>query len=134
MPNLRPNLAPSLLISPSRDAVRAVLKNREAALNRVRNAGPNDLERQITEIHSAYHISGIYLMSKEEWGVIGGDLRYRENKYVPQILPKLKNRSFWSASVHPPFDEYAFYFNGVDGYVYDDDRYNGNSVRCVVGG
>ncbi len=114
-----------------RDAVISALLNREVALDAVRKANSVDLKNQVAAIHKAHPIPGIYLMSKEEWDVIEGDLGCREQKYVPQILPKLKARRFWSASVHPRDDDPAFYFNGNDGSVYNYDRYLYKSVRCV---
>ncbi len=117
-----------------RKAVREALQKREAALDAARKARPNDLEQKIAVIHSANPIPGVYLMSKEQWGVIECDLGYREQKYVPQILPKLKNRFFWSASGRPQSEFGAFLFDGGRGDVGDNGRGNVRSVRCVVGG
>lgn len=113
-----------------RTAVRDALQKREAALNAVRKSNPADLEKQIKEIYSAHPIPGIYLMSKDEGNVIEDDLGYREGKYVPQILPKMKMRYFWSSSCNSVKANFGFNFFDLYGVFYNGDCNRHLSVRC----
>jgi hypothetical protein len=76
-------------------------------------------------------IQGCYLLSREEWKQLESDFGIQERKYIPQILPGLKNRWFWSSSGSSFDAYYAFHFNGSDGGVISGNRNLNESVRCA---
>lgn len=56
-----------------------------------------------------------------------------EEHGIREIFNDFQNEWFWSASVHPSFSYYAYFFNGSNGdidYYYRYDYYV--SVRCVA--
>jgi hypothetical protein len=119
-----------------REKVKKAFLEREAALDKIRKApdlNAAQKEEELKKIHTEMPIPGIYLMSKEEWKIIAGDFSHRENRYISQILPKLNSRLFWSSSGVPYDANFAFYFSGSHGYVYDDNRNYGRQVRCGGG-
>jgi hypothetical protein len=79
----------------------------------------------------ATSIAGCYLPAREEFRILESDFGSQENKYVPQILPKLSNRLFWSSSGTPDNDDFAFSFLG---FVYFGSRTSNKSVRCACAG
>jgi hypothetical protein len=56
-----------------------------------------------------------------------------EKNGVREVVPNMRDRWFWSASVHPGSSGYAFVFYGNDGYVGHGyrDYVSHFSVRCV---
>ena len=59
------------------------------------------------------------------------DFKRGEANGFREVLPNMKDRWFWSSSVHPYDSDNAYGFNG---YIGDIDYYNriyNNSVRCV---
>lgn len=55
----------------------------------------------------------------------------RENG-ITNVLPNMKNRSFWSVSLEPKNANRAGYFNANDGYIgYESREYDFFSVLCV---
>ncbi len=53
---------------------------------------------------------------------------------IREVLPNMKDRYFWSSSVHPNDSGNAYYFNGIGGDIDYGYRDNDNvSVRCVAG-
>ncbi|MBF0208976.1 MAG: hypothetical protein HQK53_19115, partial [Oligoflexia bacterium] len=49
----------------------------------------------------------------------------------PYILRDLKNRAFWSLTVHPETSGHAYFFSGYTGLIEDIDRDQSYWVRCV---
>jgi hypothetical protein len=90
-------------------------------------------QREYDAILSSHKIPGCYLPSREEWKVLESDFGKQENKYIPQILPKLKNRRFWSSSRYPYDFISAFVFNRYNGFVDFGPRSLQSSVRCACG-
>jgi hypothetical protein len=76
-------------------------------------------------------IQGCYLLSREEWKQIESDFGKHERRYIPQILPSLNNRWFWSSSGNPRNADNAFFFDGYGGYVDGVTRSLEGSVRCA---
>jgi hypothetical protein len=116
-----------------REKVKKAFQAREAALDQIRKSYLSDAEAEVelTRIHSEMPIPGIYLMSEEEWKIIEGDFGYREKKYIPQILPKLFNRVFWSSTSGSHYRaDNVFMFDGDLGVVYHLNRKHPESVRC----
>ena len=98
-----------------RSIVEAAFIDREKALDQARKNPASDQVRQgkrLFEIHTQMPIPGCYLMSVEEWNILGADFGY-PNQYTPQILPKLDERWFWSSSGMPNGIHDAYYFNWI---------------------
>jgi hypothetical protein len=116
-----------------RASIEKAFNEREAHLDQVRKDetfnNEEEKEKKLKEIHEKMPIPGIYLMSKEEWKVLEGDFGDQENTYSPQILPKLRNRWFWSSSGVPSSAYHAFYF-GAYGEVGTGSRDLDSQVRC----
>ena len=63
-----------------------------------------------------------------------GDFIRGEVNGIREVLPNMKDRWFWSSSVHPYYSDYAcYFFGGSGGGIFNDGRYDGLSVRCVAG-
>lgn len=61
-----------------------------------------------------------------------GYLTQQGRKDMNKVFPDMKDRFFWSSSVHPYGANYASFFNGYDGaFGYVSRSYNDGSVRCV---
>ena len=114
-----------------RPRVEAAFTSREKALDQARKEKD---QSKLHKIHTQMPIPGCYLMSNEEWKILEGDFGYQNEQYIPQILPKLNNASFWSSSRNP--DGYwTYYFEGKYGGV-GMNRIISNSsraVRCACG-
>jgi hypothetical protein len=118
-----------------REAVQEAFLAREAALDQVRRdqtiKDPAERIQKLSQIHKTMLIPGIFLMSQEEWSVLEEDLGYQDQRYIPQILPKLVNRQFWSSSGVPTRAYGAFIFDGDHGKILSTDyRYYDKQVRC----
>src|SRR5205085_2031060 len=86
---------------------------------------------QFEQILKTHPNQGCYLLMREEWKIIEADLGSQEDKYVPQILPKLKGRVFWSSSVCEGNSDLAFRFSGgYSGGVGTHFRSNPEALRC----
>ena len=65
------------------------------------------------------------LPSKEEW-------EQAEKNGIRQVL-NFERKWYWSSSVHSGYSNFAYVFNGRDGYIDFDARvYDVYSVRCVA--
>lgn len=114
-------------------AVEKAFNDRENLLDQIgkdTNLDHGQKLERLTEIHKKNPVPGCYLMSREDWEVIEGDLGYQEKKYIPQILPRLKGRVFWSSSGFPYNAFSAFLFDGYSGFVGNGVRSYGSAVRC----
>ena len=89
---------------------------------------------EFDRILSSHKIDGCYLPSREEWKVMEADFGKQEEKYIPQVLPKLSQRWFWSSSGYPSNPGSAFGFGGNNGSVYNYSRNSDYSVRCACAG
>ncbi len=112
-------------------SVERAFNNRETALDAIRQNKPDDFT-SLGEVHRTHPILGCYLMSREEWTVLQEDFRAREKTYVPQVLPNLANRFFWSATVFPGARKPVCIFDGNEGVIHCDGiRSATMTVRCA---
>jgi hypothetical protein len=55
-----------------------------------------------------------------------------EKNGIREVVPNMRDRWFWSASVHPENSFVAWYYVGNVGFIYDDFRVSYvDAVRCV---
>ncbi len=127
----------------TREEVTKAFYAREAALYEIREKNRSQLsqrdgsellsketEIELAKVHKEHPLSGCYLMSREEWMILEEDFGRRKSKFIPQILPKLRNRWFWSSSLRPGSPSYAFHFHGRFGFVKFASWIMVGSVRC----
>jgi hypothetical protein len=121
-----------------RDEIEEKLRARDSKLSAFRKlsySSAKEMESTLQAIHEQMPISGCYLMSREEWKIIESDLDaggvVGEPRYVPQILPRLQGRWFWTSSEFPRDSSHAFSFSGITGEVSDETRHHDGAVRCA---
>ncbi len=90
-----------------------------------------DISEYVRKVYESHPIFGCYLPSREELKELESDFGAHDKRYIPQILPKLVSRSFWSSSEYSGKGHGYYYFSIYSGAVGLDTVFLSTSVRCV---
>lgn len=80
---------------------------------------------------------GAHLPTKEEWEALGKDMGYLRNnksRYIPQFLPNLYGKKFWSSSGSSRFRGVPYVFHGDRGHLAPGNLSGRLPVRCTSSG